>query len=238
MGRFGGLCSLCLVFTPSVLMGGMPSPLPTRFTKDAYPHTAFLDPCIDERLQALSFFVVAILMCAAGVRSLWNLARRDWPQLPSLSFKRSLAFTLVWGLVAIVVLTLISGARELMTPGAWKKQGWTYKLPVTDSPEPDFRSQRRASVEQLRIAVLQYAALNQGRYPESKDDLQAEWKIPTHPGFELHYRSGVQPTSAGEILAYEPELGDDERLVLLSNGMIGTMRSREIAAALKKQEAR
>jgi hypothetical protein len=214
----------------------MPAPLPTPFTKNAYPHADALDPWIDERLQAFSFFVVAILICAAGVRYLWNLARHDWPQLPLLTYRRSLAFTLIWGLVATIVLTMISGARELMTPGAWRKQGWTYKVPVTDSQEPHFRSMRRAAVEQLRVALLQYAALNSGRYPESKADVPADWTIPAHPGFELLYQSGVQPTSAGEILVYEPELGDDERLILLSNGMIGTMRTQEIEAALKSKE--
>ena len=222
----------------TTLFAGMPAPLPTRYTKDAFPHAEGLDPFVDERLQALSFFVMALLLCAAGVRWLWNLARHDWPALPVLSYRRSLAFTLLWGLAAIVVLTMISGARELMTPGAWRKQGWTYKLAAAEPSEPHFRSLRRTGLEQLRIAVLQYAALNQGSYPPTKEDLPADWKIPAHPGFEFLYRPSVQPSTAGELLICEPELGDDERFILLSNGMIGTMRTPEISAAFQAKEPR
>lgn len=228
-------CGLC----STALFAGMPAPLPTPYTKDKFPHAAALDPWVDERLQALSFFVVALLFCAAGVRWLWNLARHDWPQLPALTYPRALAFTLLWGLVAIVILTMISGARELMTPGAWRKQGWTYKLAAAaPPPEPHFREKRRAGLEQLRLALLQYAAVNGGIYPAAQDGVAAEWSVPAHPGFEFLYRPSVQPSSAGELLIFEPELGDDERFVLLSNGLIGTMRTPEIEAALYAREPR
>jgi hypothetical protein len=230
------LTALIALVPTASLMAGMPAPLPTPFTKEAYPHADALDPWVDERLQALSFFVAALLACAAGVRWLWNLARHDWPALPALTYRRSLAFTLLWGLAAVVILTMISGARELMTPGAWRKQGWTYKLEAAQPMTPHFRAERRAGLEQLRVAVLQYAALNQGNYPKTADGLVADWKIPAHPGFEFLYRPGVQPSAAGELLIFEPELGDDERFVLLSNGMIGTMRTPEIEAALQPKE--
>lgn len=220
------------------VMAGMPAPLPTPYTKDAYPHADALDPWVDERLQALSFFVAALLVCAAGVKWLWNLARHDWPALPALTYRRSLAFTLLWGLAAVVILTMISGARELMTPGAWRKQGWTYKLDSAAPPEPHFREKRRAGLEQLRLAMLQYAAVNGGVYPAAKDVVATEWSVPAHPGFEFLYRPNVQPASAGELLIFEPELGDEQRLVLLSNGLIGTMRTQEIEAVLTRKEPR
>lgn len=232
MRQFCHKCVLLIVFFPVTVLGGMPAPLPTPFTKDAYPHSGSLEPWIDQRLQALSFFIMALLCCTLGVKWLWNLARHDWPQLPALTFGRSLLFTVIWGLVAIVVLTMISGARELMTPGAWRKQSWTYKL-AADSSEPHFRSKRRAGLEQLRLALLQYAALNDGNYPPSRTDLRADWNVPAHPGFEFLYRAGVRPSSNGELVIYEPETGDAERFVLLSNGMIGTMRTPEIEAIIK-----
>jgi hypothetical protein len=34
----------------------------------------------------------------------------------------------LWGLLFLLILTMISGARELMTPGAWEKHGSTYRL--------------------------------------------------------------------------------------------------------------
>jgi len=57
--------------------------------------------------------------------------------LPRLSFGRALAGVILWGLLFFIVLTMISGARELMTPGAWKKDGATYKL--ADDPAEERR---------------------------------------------------------------------------------------------------
>jgi hypothetical protein len=69
-----------------------------------------------------------LLFCGWAVKGLWNVLRRQFPLLPALSYGRALSLVVVWGLLFVVVLTMISGARELMTPGAWRKQGWTYKL--------------------------------------------------------------------------------------------------------------
>jgi hypothetical protein len=211
---------------------GMPSPLPTPFTQDAFPHSETLSPWVDERLQAVSFFVVVVLVCAWGVRGLWSGLRRDWPRLPALSYRGALLATLLWGLVFVVVLTMISGARELMTPGAWQKSGWTYQLAndAKNAPEPHFRSLRRAQLEQLRLALLQYAVTHQGSYPAMTSDIETSWRIPAHPGFEFLYRRA--DTDGAQVLVFEPEIGDEERFVLLVNGMIGTMRTAELEAAL------
>jgi hypothetical protein len=40
-----------------------------------------------------------------------------------------------------------------------------------------------------------------------------------------------------QLLVFEPEIGDDERLILLVNGMIGTMRTPELEAALASRSA-
>lgn len=89
------------------------------------------------RLQVISFFLAAFLLSAWGVKGVWNALRKDFPTLPHLSYKRALAFVFLWGLAFNLVLTMISGARELMTPGAWDKEGLTYRLsPEADSP-PD-----------------------------------------------------------------------------------------------------
>jgi hypothetical protein len=45
-----------------------------------------------------------------------------------MTYARALAAVALWGFVFVIVLTMISGARELLTPGAWEKQGATYKL--------------------------------------------------------------------------------------------------------------
>lgn len=224
---------LFLVGSHSVVWGGMPAPLPTPFTADKFPHAEQLSPWVDERLQALSFFVVTTLFVAMLVRWLWNLFRRDWPSLPALSYRGALTVTLIWGLVSIVVLTMISGARELMTPGAWQKQGWTYRLESPATTEPHARTQRRERLEALRLALLKYAATHSGRYPDDPKELEENWAIPAHPGFEFLYRSGHTAASdSAAVLVFEPEVGDSSRYVLLDNGMIGMMRTPELDATL------
>ena len=93
---------------------GMPAPLPSP---DDIVRVFHLNDSVDQRLQAISFFVVGLLTCAAIVRSLWNYIARDWASLPRLSFGKALAGIILWGLLFFLVLTMISGARELMTPG-------------------------------------------------------------------------------------------------------------------------
>jgi hypothetical protein len=60
--------------------------------------------------------------------AVWNGLRRDFAWLPYLSYFKACCVVVLWGLLFVVVLTMISGARELMTPGAWEKNGLTYKL--------------------------------------------------------------------------------------------------------------
>jgi hypothetical protein len=81
-----------------------------------------------ERLEVISFFLAVLLILALIVQGLWNGLRRDFPRLPRLGYFRALGLLLLWGLLFVLVLTMISGARELLTPGAWEKHGPTYKL--------------------------------------------------------------------------------------------------------------
>ena len=70
------------------------------------------------RVEALSFFVAAVLVSTAVVRWLWNYLAAEFPRMPRLTYKKALAVVLLWGLVATLVLMMIAGARELLTPGA------------------------------------------------------------------------------------------------------------------------
>jgi uncharacterized membrane protein len=85
------------------------------------------------RLENLSFFLAGFLLSAWFLKLLWNYVARDFTALPRLSYRRALAVAALWGLLFILVLTMISGARELMTPGAWEKTGATYKLADRDA---------------------------------------------------------------------------------------------------------
>ena len=86
------------------------------------------------RLDAISFFALCLFGVAWVIQAVWNSLAKDFPRLPRISYARSLGLMGLWGLLFLLVLTMISGARELMTPGAWKKNGLTYQLVEPDHP--------------------------------------------------------------------------------------------------------
>src|SRR5262245_60163267 len=86
------------------------------------------------RVETISFFLVGLLLSACLIQLLWYYRCGVLPAVAVLGYPRAVAFAALWGLVFILVLTMISGARELMTPGAWKKNGLTYQL-RQDEPE-------------------------------------------------------------------------------------------------------
>jgi hypothetical protein len=108
------LILLALAFACSAAHAGMP--------------VVTLSDTAELRLSGISFFLLTILLVAWGVRALWNLLRRDFPRLPLLDYKRSVALVVLLGLCFNIVLLMIAGTRELMTPGAWEKSGTTYQL--------------------------------------------------------------------------------------------------------------
>lgn len=202
------------------LFAGMASPLPLETT-----FVQRLNSSVEMRLQAISFFVLALLLCTLVVWGLWNFLRRDLTFLPRLSFGKALAGVILWGLLVFVVLTMISGARELMTPGAWKKDGFTYKL--ADDPV----EARHRQLQRLRTALWQYAATHHGQFPangetsEVSDDL---WNLPDGAGLRFQYVPGRVAGKSADLLAYEPELDPGRRWVLLTNGEIVAKSSAEI----------
>jgi hypothetical protein len=90
-----------------------------------------LNRLTEARLDTLSFFLLVFLISAWIVQRIWNGLSSDFPRLPRMSYPRSVGLLVLWSLLFVLVLTMISGARELMTPGAWEKNGVTYRL--TDS---------------------------------------------------------------------------------------------------------
>ena len=108
-----------LALRPAVALAGMPS--------------MDLSDWAATRIDTISFFAALFLILAVVLRLLWNFLARDFPALPVLTFKRALAAVLLLSLLLAVVLTMIAGARELLTPGAWQKQGHIYRL---SEPKP------------------------------------------------------------------------------------------------------
>jgi hypothetical protein len=197
------------------------------------------------RFEAISFFLMVFLVCAWLVRLIWNGLRADFPRLPLLSFKRAVMLVGIWGLVFLLVLTMISGARELMTPGAWKKDGLTYKLadptPSTVEPSAEALQARKLALDRLRGALWRFAEGHDGRFPpdrsggEIPDDI---WRMPDPSGLCYIYVPGLKPDAGPIPLAYEPGLFGTDRLVLTADGAVKSMTLDEIRRALPKEEAR
>ena len=115
------LVLFCIAFGASAAVAGMPGALP----EDIDTILRLSGPA-DARLQSISFFVAGICVASVVVKLLWNAIAKDSGWLPRLSWTK--AVVLLWGSLFVLVLTMISGARELLTPGAWKKDGITYVL--------------------------------------------------------------------------------------------------------------
>jgi hypothetical protein len=134
---------LLIAIQASTAQAGMPSPLPFEVPRVLQLSTPAL-----ERFQTISFFLFVFALCSAIVMFLWNYLQRDFPRLPRLTFGRAAAGVFLWGLLFVIVLTMISGARELMTPRAWEQRGYTYQIAEPPSPavaEPTTVSNEDAS---------------------------------------------------------------------------------------------
>ena len=100
-----------------------------------------------------------------------------------------------------VVLTMIAGARELLTPGAWEKQGLQYKLAGPAKPEQPMggikenRDSRCEHLAALQKALWAYAATHGGKFPaESDAAIKATlWEMPGGGGMHYLYVSGRRP---------------------------------------------
>jgi hypothetical protein len=221
-------CGLLFVL-PLQVVAGMPAPLPVNPDR-----VMRLGDTPQARLQAISFFLLVFLLSAAALRAIWNYLQRDFTILPRLSYGRALAGVFLWGLLFVIVLTMISGARELMTPGAWRKQGATYKLSENQTPPTQKESEvtaRHLHLERLRTALWQFAATHEGRFP-GPDEITAIpgelWEVPNGGGLRYLYVASRKAGYVADVLAYEPELDPDRRLVLRVNGDIVEMRSADV----------
>jgi hypothetical protein len=233
---FIGTGCLILAQAPSVT-AGMASPLPTR---DSLVKVFRLNESAAVQLQTISFFLFAILLAAWGIKLLWNYLQRDFPKIPRLTFMKALGVVLLWGLLFIIVLAMIGGARELMTPGAWEKQGFTYKL--VKEPEPKAiatqETVRRQHLELLRTSLWHFAATHMGHFP-SKEEMSAIpkelWEIPGSGGSLYIYHPGKSAGRNPDILLFEPEVDSEQCFVLRINGDILMQRTTEIKEALNRE---
>lgn len=135
-----------------MLLGGMPA---VRLSGEA-----------STRMQGISFFLMGIFVATLAVWWAWNWLRRDFAVLPKLSLPGAAGLTVLWGMLFIIVLTMISGARELMTPKAWRPDGLTYAL--NDKPEEAEPVKDNLAYEneiKLVAATLKHYQRNHGGEP-------------------------------------------------------------------------
>ena len=133
-----------------------------------------------------------------------------------------------------------------MTPGAWEKNGLTYRL-VPPSPPP-IEAEITARVEGLRRLwerLVTFANGHNGEFPTTRQvvDISDQYRrIPSPSGGRYVFVGGRMPVSDGERfewplpLVYEPESVGTDRLVLMTDGTIQWMPESEIKRELSATE--
>lgn len=172
------------------------------------------------RLDVLSFFIFAYLLLGLAVKALWNSLAKSFEKMPRLTYRRALALLLLSGLFLYVILTMISGARELLTPGAWEKQGIGYRLREGDG-KSETKEERHRRISRLRDLIWAHAESHQGQPPmgpfTGEVPLEA-WRIA-----DGTFYAYLKPDTIGtghEILVYEPASSGSRRFILFTDGSI------------------
>jgi len=191
------------------------------------------------RLEVISFFAFGYLLLAWIYQLVWNSLGKDFPNLPMIRYRGALGSLIVCGLFVYVVLTMISGARELMTPGAWSRSGAMYRLrePERD-PQRWLDAARRASLERLQRVLWSYADRHGGSFPasrEAEDFPTAAWTTVDPDGARFAYLPGSRADEGQEVVAYEPAGFGSKRWALLSNGEILTLAPNDLTARIQSQ---
>lgn len=188
------------------------------------------------RLDVLSFFVLVFVLSALALRWAWNVLAKDFAWMPRIGFKQALAMMLVSGLFLYVVLTMISGARELMTPGAWAKTGLTYELAPPDRDAKTWlEGARQNALEDLRDALWLYAKNHQGTLPYQRDsgEISADLWAGVHPQREpLGYMPGRKPGQGALLVVFEPDAYGAKRFCLLTDGNVVKLSAGELKQRL------
>jgi len=185
------------------------------------------------RFQELSFFVALFLLCAFLFQLTWNYAAKGFEFLPRLNFRRSLCLATLFGLLTLLALTMISGIREVLTPGAWRKQGSTYRL-----NDPAQEPVRRRSIEHLRTALFDYARSHGGTFPSHdfvREIPEKVWESPAQAGSHYVYSGGLTTNNPKAVLAFEPPDFGAQRFVLLTSGEIIRLGDDQLEATLRSR---
>ncbi|RYD33090.1 MAG: hypothetical protein EOP87_11640 [Verrucomicrobiaceae bacterium] len=171
------------------------------------------------RLDALSFFLFLYFLITWLVKLAWNQLASAFTGMPRLNYRRALGLVFVTGLLFYVVLTMISGARELLTPGAWEKQGVGYRQ--REQQGDLTKEARHKNLRTLQEIIWNYARSHEGNAPPSPlvpDMNPDDWLYPDGGLYCL--MPGVKPGGGRQIIVYEPSAAGSRRFVLLADGTI------------------
>jgi len=188
------------------------------------------------RLEDISFYGFLLLLATLGIRLLWNFLARDFSRLPRLSFLKALSLTGLLSLLMLLILVMISGAREILTPGAWYCQGSHYRPNDVGN-----REMRQQSIEALRAALLQYAHTHDGRFPphDYVSEIPSKvWEAPDSSGTRYIYVAGLTLGQSNALLVCEPLNFGQQRLILFADGRIQSSKTEEIHQLMGVQEQR
>jgi len=169
------------------------------------------------RLSSLSFFLLVYLLCSFLIGKVWNALGKDFPFLPKMTFKKSLALVFLLGLAFHLVLVMIAGTRELMTPKAWTKKGTVYEITETVINHQQHLSIRRQKLEWLYQDLKNKAVLNDGKFPTEAGNGDSWLAI---DGQRYVYIPSLQLKGKMKPIVIEPETYGHERFVLMNNGFI------------------
>jgi hypothetical protein len=217
--------ALFVIASPSPILAGMPMP--------------HLTDIAAARLDTLSFFLAIYLASGWAVKAIWNGLRGEFSSFPYLTYKKALGVVTVWAALFVVVLTMISGARELLTPGAWEKVGLTYRVKGDEMPrvyEPPADDVRQAKLERLRQALWGYATSHNGEFPPKVDDPSIApeyWATADSTGVSFAYIPGRKVHMGRGLVAYEPHIEVDSAYALFSNGEIRRLSNSELDSMIQ-----
>lgn len=215
----------CIAATPSIARAGMPS--------------IGLSEVAQLRFEAISFFLIVFLLAALAIKLLWNWLGSDFAWLPRLTYAKAIGLTTLWGLLFVIVLTMISGARELMTPGAWIKKGATYKLnneeaslsPASQSEQLNTLTKRNLKLGELAVILRSYAAAHEGSFPSADEALTlSSWEVPQGEGLRYAYWPNRKVSDPPRVLVSEPNTFEGPSLALMTDGEIKPMSVDELMA--------